>query len=137
MLLLENGSFVTVSNHAAITIHIRHVRIELNLLLHLLLGLDITTQERYVFVAAFVYHYLALQTLVALSSEAPDPVLANFTKRSACESLRLVLVAIDHIDFAPSSGSTAIYVAVLASTLSSRTLWNIGEYVNNQFGLFV
>ena len=92
---------------------------------------------RDILVAPLVHHCLAVEALVALSAEAPYPVLANPAQSRAGESFRLVLVSIDQIDFAPSPGASPINAAVLACALYAWPLRHIGKHMQHEFALLV
>jgi len=78
------------------------------------LARDLAAAERDELVAALVHHGAALEALVALPAQAPDPVLAHLAESGAREPLGLVLVAVDEVDLAPAAGATPVNTPVLA-----------------------
>jgi hypothetical protein len=78
------------------------------------LARDLAAAERDELVAALVHHGAALEALVALPAQAPDPVLAHLAESGAREPLGLVLMAVDEVDLAPAAGTAPVDTPVLA-----------------------
>jgi len=98
---------------------------------------DLLTTRQDEFVAPFVYHGFALETLVALATQAPNAVLAHFAQCRASEPFRLVLMSVDQVNLAPSASTTTIYGTIFACTQSARTLGYVGEHMHDQLALLV
>jgi hypothetical protein len=75
-----------------------------------------------VLVAFLVDHYFAFETLVALSAQAPNPIVAHLAQSIACEPFHLVLVAVDEIDLAPSSSTASVNVVIFTHALGTCQL---------------
>ena len=84
-----------------------------------------------------VYEDLALDAFEALSSETPDPVVAEGAERLPVEPLSLEDVTVDLVHLAPPPRAPPVDAPVLAVTELAGAPGQTGEHVDGELSVLV